>query len=388
MPRDFVKDVLDAFSKIGREIDEKGGEHDFRFSLADRLLREVLGWGRKKGEGHFVTRELEDILLFDDSNRCVAIIETKNPKFGLKDADQAELKRHLDDHKTAQYGVLTNGHEFHLFEYTSAGELNELVPINLDDFLEKGAEGLSKAERQKVHLLRQLEKERFVGIADSEYFRKTLQTIKVDDPKKFPLFIDDLRILLNDLTENMDRFFKFYWGASSDHYGGKFLREEAFPRWKGASTGEEEELREKFCRETAYVILNRILFTRILEDKGILITRMISGKEFAQSLTMFGEGAYETVLKQAYKNVEKFYEHFYEFGIFDWWRLPEEKRGMLSEEEKKVQKEIEDEFNGVIIHTVEGEKLPLPDHAETSVTETTKISNSENTPTTNFFHTL
>lgn len=353
MAPDFVKEVIDAFSKIKEEIDEKRGELDFRHSLADYVLKNVLEWGRKKGEGHFDIREREDIRLFDDNNRCVALIETKNPNINLKNEHRAELKEHLDDYKgIAQYGALTNGHVFHLFEYTSDGELNELVAIDIDAFVQKGAEALSKVERHKIHMLRRLMRDRFVGAADPEYFRKTAQTIKVDDPKKFDIFIDELRTLLNDLTEIMDRFFKFYWDAGPDHYGGKFLREDAFPRWKSASTGEEEELREKFCRETAYVILNRILFTRILEDKGILTPRMISGKEFAQFLTMFREGAYETVLKQAYKNVEKFYEHFYEFGIFDWWRLPEEKRGMLSAEEKKVQKEIEDEFNGVIIRDI------------------------------------
>jgi type I restriction-modification system DNA methylase subunit len=352
MPSDFVKDVIDAFSKIKEEIDEKRGEQDFRHSLADHILKNVLEWGRKKGVGHFELREREDIRLFDDSNRCVALIETKNPKIDLKDEHRAELKNHLDDYKgVAQYGALTNGHVFQLFEYTSDGELNELVTIDIDAFVKNGAGALSKAERHKIHMLRRLKKDRFVGAADPEYFKKTSQTIKVDDPQKFDIFIDELRTLLNDLTETMDRFFKFYLGASPDHYGGKFLREEAFLRWKGASTGDVEELEEKFCRETAYVILNRILFTRILEDKRI-VNRMISGEEFAKSLTMFGEGAYETVLKQAYKNVEKFYEHFYEFGIFDWWRLPEEKRGMLSEEEKKVQKEIEDEFNSVIIRDI------------------------------------
>jgi len=351
MSPDFVQDVIDAFSKIKEEIDEKRGELDFRHSFADYILKNVLKWGRKKGEGHFEIREREDIRLFDDQRRCVAIIETKNPKISLKDEHQAELKEHLDDYKgMAQYGALTNGHEFRLFEYTSEGELNELISIDIDAFIQKG-EFLSKAERRKVHLLRRLKKDRFVGVANSEYFRTTAQKVKVEDPRNFDLFIEDLKTSLNDLAEIIERFFRFYWEASPDHYGGKFLREDAFPRWKGALVGKEEELREKFCRETAYVVLNRVLFTRILEDKGI-VSRMISGKEFAQSLTMFGAGAYEAVLKQAYKNVEKFYEHFYEFGIFDWWRLPEEKRGMPTEEEQRVQKEIEDEFNAVVVRDI------------------------------------
>jgi len=352
MPPDFVQEVIDVFSKIKEEIDEKRGELDFRHSLANYLLKNVLGWGRKKGEGHYEIREREDIRLFDDHNRCVAIIETKNPRIArLTDAHRSELKEHLDDYKgMAQYGVLTNGHELKLFEYTGEGELNELTSIDIDAFAGKGAEALSKTERQKVHLLRRLRMDRFVAVGP-EYFRKTAQTIKIEEPRNFDLFIEDLRGSLDELTRVIyERFFKFYWEAGPNHYGSKFLREEAFPRWKGASTGEEEELMEKFCRETAYVILNRILFTRILEDKGI-VKRMISGEGIAD-LLKWGEGAYEMALKQAYKNVEKFYKHFYEFGIFDWWRLPEDKLGMLTEEEKRIQKEIEDEFNTLVIRDI------------------------------------
>lgn len=352
MPPDFVKDVIDAFSKIKEEIDEKRGELDFRHSLANYLLKNVLGWGRKKGEGHYEIREREDIRLFNGQNRCVAIIETKNPRIArLTDAHRSELKEHLDDYKgMAQYGALTNGHELKLFEYTGEGELNELASINIDEFVGKGAEALSKTERQKVHLLRRLRRDRFVAVGP-EYFRKTAQTIKIEEPRNFDLFIEDLKGSLDELTRVIyERFFKFYWEGGPNHYGGKFLREEAFRRWKGTSVGKEEELEEKFCKETAYVILNRILFTRILEDKEI-VKRMISGEGIAD-LLKWGEGAYEMALKQAYKNVEKFYEHFYEFGIFDWWRLPEDKLGMLTDEEKRTQKEIEDEFNTVVVRDI------------------------------------
>jgi len=352
MPQDFVKDVIEAFSKIKEEIDEKRGELDFRHSLASHFLKNVLGWGRKKGEGHFEIREREDIRLFDDNNRCVVIIETKNPKLKLAEPHILELKKHLEDYiGVVQYGALTNGHEFKLFEYTGEGELNELTSIDIDTFVQRGAESLSRSEREKIHLLRRLRKDHFVGIVEPEYFKKTVREIKVEDPKNFGMFIEDLRTSLNELTEIMERFFRFYNKAGENHYGGKFLKDEAFPMWKGTSVGKEEELIEKFCRETAYVFLNRILFTRILEDKGI-VQRMISGKEFAQSLLMFGESAYEMVLKQAYKNVERFYEHFYEFGIFDWWRLPEEKRGMLSDEDMKVQNELEKDLNSVVLRDV------------------------------------
>lgn len=355
MGPDLVKDIINAFSKVKGEIDKEGGEFDFRYSLLRHLFEGVLRWGRREGEGHFaVERERKDVLLYDDSSpcRCVGVVETKGPSVKLEEKHKAQLEEYMAEIGTAQYGVLTNGHRFILFEYTSEGKLNELVFIDIDAFVHKGAEALTKAERQKVHLLRRLKNDRFVGASDADYFRSTAQKIRVEDPEKFGIFIGNLRAALKDLTDIIEeRFFKFYWGASPNHYGGKFLRDEAFQRWKGTSAGNEEELSEKFCKETAYVILNRILFTRILEDKGI-VKRRISGNEFAQLRTMLGPAVYKTVVKQAYDEVKKFYEHFYEFGIFDWWRLTEEKWGMLTEEEKRVQKEIEDEFNAGVIRDV------------------------------------
>lgn len=51
--RDFVSKVCEAFAKIRAEIDEKGGEFDFRHSFANYLLGKVLGWTRNEGEGHY-----------------------------------------------------------------------------------------------------------------------------------------------------------------------------------------------------------------------------------------------------------------------------------------------------------------------------------------------
>lgn len=167
--------------------------------------------------------------------------------------------------------------------------------------------------------------------------------------KGFEDFIKNLKESLIDLTEIMRRFFDSY--LESGHYGGEFLKD-TFQKWKGASTRKEEELRWIFCRETAYVFLNRILFTRILEDKEIAKRRMISGEEFAKLLRLLGKAAYQQALESAYKNVEKYYKHFYEYSIFDWWRLPKEKRGMLSEEELRAQEALEEELNFVVIRNI------------------------------------
>jgi hypothetical protein len=47
---EFIPNILEAFGKIKAEIDEKGGEFDFRYSFADYFLKEVLGWTREEGD--------------------------------------------------------------------------------------------------------------------------------------------------------------------------------------------------------------------------------------------------------------------------------------------------------------------------------------------------
>lgn len=71
LDEDFVSKLLAAFGKINGEIDEKGGEFDFRYALVDYLFRDVLGWTRKAGEGHLkIERERKDILF----KRCIYTI--------------------------------------------------------------------------------------------------------------------------------------------------------------------------------------------------------------------------------------------------------------------------------------------------------------------------
>ncbi len=52
MGPDFIKDVINAFSKVKGEIDKEGGEFDFRYSLLRHLFEGVLKWGRREAEGH------------------------------------------------------------------------------------------------------------------------------------------------------------------------------------------------------------------------------------------------------------------------------------------------------------------------------------------------
>ncbi|MHC1623524.1 MAG: hypothetical protein ACXQTR_02910 [Candidatus Methanospirareceae archaeon] len=58
---------------------------------------------------------------------------------------------------------------------------------------------------------------------------------------------------------------------------GEFVSKVFFENWNKTRAGSEAEPKETFCKETAYILLNRMLFARICEDKGFMRFRNISG---------------------------------------------------------------------------------------------------------------
>jgi len=172
---EFVSKVLEAFSKIKGEIDEKGGEFDFRYQLVDYLFRDVLGWGQKEGEGHFkVERERKDILFYDDSDPPlpVLIVETVNPNEESA-SHITKLEGYLKEMGRVRYGILTNGHDLSVYAYErekKAERINKRLELDLDEIVHKGIDNLTEEERSKIFLLRIFVKDRFVSFNDIEYF--------------------------------------------------------------------------------------------------------------------------------------------------------------------------------------------------------------------------
>jgi len=113
----------------------------------------------------------------------------------------------------------------------------------------------------------------------------------------------------------------------------------------------KQEIVELFCRETAYVLLGRILFTRICEDKDIL-PQCISGEGIMESLLyhkrLKRRNLYLHILEDSRATIEEHYKHFYELGFFDWWLVLAEKKGLLSSMDLEVQSNLEDRLNSVL----------------------------------------
>ena len=122
MSQTFADELHDSIRKIYGEIRSEGSEFDFRYTLVDHLFTDVLGWSRQEGEGHVnFEDDRKDVLCFDDSDPPFPVIvcETKRPSHELELSDMEQLETYMVGVGSAEYGILTNGHEFRLYEYLS-----------------------------------------------------------------------------------------------------------------------------------------------------------------------------------------------------------------------------------------------------------------------------
>jgi len=348
---EFVSKVLEAFSKIKGEIDEKGGEFDFRYALVDYLFRDVLGWSRKAGGGHFkIERERKDILFYDDSDPPlpVLIVETVNPKEESA-SHISKLEGYLLEMGRVRYGILTNGHDFSVYEYErdKKGErVNKKLELDIDEIVHKGVANLTDEERRRILLLRIFVKDRFVSFNDVEYFTAYRNDIPLNYKRGYDFFIEGLRKSLGELNEVFTQFFDAYIKRS--HISGERVHE-AFENWNKTRVGGETEPRETFCKETAYILLNRMLFARICEDKGFMQKR-ISGKFIANFIEMHKalKMPYLKALEDAFDFAEEEYERIYQVGIFDWWKVDKADKYTFGEDEKREQGNLEKELDYAI----------------------------------------
>jgi len=360
LSEDFISKISGAFVQIKKEIDvqsPEGRERQFRVSLAENLFNKVLGWTRETGKGRYYFAEIRDITLYDDEEFPVILVETKSPDVKITSGDETKLGKRLEELRPVEYGILTNGHKFFLYKYdpTITVKLREIVSIDMDSItgtVERGF-ALSPSDKERILKLAILERDRYVKIEDSEYFEKSYRRILVKD-KGIEELTKQLKNIIANLTIVMKSYFNEYYKRKD--YSGAFLRE-IFDDWLKFSVKEEEfskgneeqkkEIVEIFCRETAYVILGRILFTRICEDKGIIGTPKLSGSDLASFLEQFKkkENVYLFAFEQAREEIKGYYKHLHELGIFDWWWISQEKRELLSEENEKLQSELDKELN-------------------------------------------
>lgn len=356
--QDFISQVCSAFSKAVESasgVTLEGREREFRRILTQYLFDELLGW-----KGYSKIGEIYDIACFDNEDFPIVITETKwnvelTPKIKEK------LRGRIEELGSVKYGVFASERDFIVYAYEDY-KLREITEINVAEAtgVARGEYGLSEKGEKRVLKLELLRRERLVWIEEPKYFEETYKEISTTKEEGIKLLTDNLKTIVSHLTTVLMNFFDSYW-KRRDHYSRRYL-ENTFNDWlrnsmkdeefkKAVKKGDETKRRriiEVFCRETAYVLLGRVLFARICEDKEIIET-MISGKGIAESLKYYGkrriENVYLRLFDESREQIKKYYSHLHEFGFFDWWLIEEIKKGTLTYDDGKIQGNLEKDLD-------------------------------------------
>jgi type I restriction-modification system DNA methylase subunit len=355
MSNSSLSDFHQAITALHGEIREEGSEFDFRYSLVDHLFTDALGWSRTEGEGHInFEDERKDVLCYDDSDPPFPVIvcETKRPSHELDLDDTEQLETYLNGVGSAKYGILTNGHTFQLYDYDPSERAVSVVDgFDIGDVATTELDELEPERRNALAELDKLRRDRYVEFGDAETFRETYQEVPVQyqpgtDDEGYELFLDAVKQSLDEVTEVLKGFFDDYRDRPEGSYPKNFL-ETTFPDWKEwrEYTGTSGNAKEAFCRETAYIVLNRALFARIAEDKEIVSHTHLSSHGMADELERDDPHPYLDALMDTYDRIDDHYPDLYELGIFDWWWVGQDKRGQFDRDEARRQRNLEDNFN-------------------------------------------
>jgi type I restriction-modification system DNA methylase subunit len=355
MPNSSLSDFHQAITALHGEIREEGSEFDFRYSLVDHFFTDALGWSRTEGEGHInFEDERKDVLCYDDSDPPFPVIvcETKRPSHELGLDDTEQLETYLNGVGSAKYGILTNGHTFQLYDYDPSERAVSVIDgFDIEDVATTELDELESEQRNALAELDKLRRDRYVEFGDAETFRETYQEVPVQyqpgtDDEGYELFLDAVKQSLDEVTEVLKGFFDDYRDRPEGSYPKDFL-ETTFPDWKEwrEYTGTSGNAKEAFCRETAYIVLNRALFARIAEDKEIVGHTRLSSRGMADELERDDPHPYLDALMDTYDRIDDHYPDLYELGIFDWWWVGQDKRGQFDRDETRRQRNLEDDLN-------------------------------------------
>ena len=360
----FTDKVLLAFKKINSEITIDSLEHDFSPRLAKYLIEGVLGYD---GSDYTFERSRTDITLFDENKNRVVVIETKRPRENL-DAESWRNQAGKYADSSTHFVGLTNGYRFILWEIKDGEKIlkSDIDFKSLISLKKLSESKLSTQEVEQILFLNNITKIQIWSEAKYAIFDPYYAKIDVAEDNGFEKLIDQLNYISNDILR------QYTYSSFDDYYAnyaaykqakneidvikksnggdkkeasrvaayemkieGKYKKYSTFLGyyiWKALSNrsdDKEEENKQVFCKESIYVLINRLLFIRICEDKGLIGKRIISNGGIEKLRDLLHDESFpdpdlgvfkQIVFNFSYDRGNHLYNHFYEKNNpLDWY---------------------------------------------------------------------
>ncbi|ODS37666.1 MAG: hypothetical protein A7315_13255 [Candidatus Altiarchaeales archaeon WOR_SM1_79] len=350
----FTDNVLKAFKKINKEIEDGAVEHDIRPRFVKYFIEPVLGYS---GSDYRYEKNRTDITIFDENNFAVIKIETKRPGESI-DKIQHKTQAFGYREETTRFIGLTNFLQFKLWEIKKTPELK----INLDfsGILKdrKSIEQLSGDEKAQMLFFNNLTKENIFDPGKYTEFDETYARIDITKDPGFRKLLDRLNFITNNLLfgytlkafgeykegyakyknelkgldavpkDEKNRYYLAKYRQKIENEYSKYKTFSGYELWKeysGKGHLPDDDVMEVFCKESIYVLLNKLLFIRICEDKNFLEKSISNGgiEDLRKMLKRFNlkeDTTNRELLEFAFKSAGNLYAHLYETGILDWFR--------------------------------------------------------------------
>ena len=375
-----IQDILNEYAAIYREIDfEDRPEPDVVPRLINHLFINVLGHDESDYEQE---NDWNDIIFRDDDGNAVIVVEAKRRSVDVDEGVEQGFE-YCGERNYVEYFVSTNIDRFRLYKACDPDEedaithggftAKPIADINFEALVnaETGRALTSEVDIAKYQDLLELNKLRREEVADISKFDEfdlppgQIQSVSTDE---------GFENLLNALEKSINEYFMPYSLKKFDEFEEKHhalserheqltdeldtvrgtdsanqeevaeLRQqiseleedwepyrrfwEDYEVWKQLSNrvGEEEsENKRIFCRESVYTQINKILFIRIAEDKGLLNT-MVSNGGVHRYFDFWSDYAkytgpqrdYRDLFDAACTEMTEIYEHLFSGSIFDW----------------------------------------------------------------------
>ncbi|MHA1490894.1 MAG: Eco57I restriction-modification methylase domain-containing protein [Promethearchaeota archaeon] len=350
-------DILKKLIKFFNSVSAEDSEMDSRYKFANSIIKELWGY---KDDDFKIEHDRKDVIIYDAEQNPFIVIETK----ALDKANKDNIKKQLDGYtqSSTYYLVGTNISNFWIWEYNSDIKKFEIrVEIHLKSIIKDLKEN-NKTYEELVHgeLLQniltfyKLRKEIIQDSTQYSDFNINFHKVNINDKKGFDHLILQLDRIINlILMEYALRAFNLYFRKNKEYLKKKkemeqklneisekndikllqqslhhlnddykAYRDFGFNAWtiySYRSSNDFEKNKTYFCKESIYILLNKLLFVRILEDKNIIKTQISNGGiELLRDYIQDTDQKYKGVLDFAFNNAQTYYRHFYEPGILDW----------------------------------------------------------------------
>lgn len=326
--------LLSAMEGIASRISTDMSERDVETAFLQEGFYSHLGY---EGVGKDLRSEWmlpddrrPDYATLNDNQAVTAVYEFKNPTEDLADHEQ-QLFGYTKELK-ADYGVLTNGVEFRLFQRDS-GSHSQVLTLSFETVSDDVAGTLTEllrkprwettdatvvsdylADLEQVQLARELGREEF------------FETFRLEEGSPFSNLVSAGMDLLKELRdERGEDFVKGAYNYWERTYASE--PKEIPDSWEGYLENGKSDLNDfMFCLETAHALLSRLLLAKAVDDNDFFPAHMNRGLgRYFDKLGGFDgriqPDAYPVAASGLIQDMrEDLVESLFEDDIFVWWK--------------------------------------------------------------------